>query len=245
VGSGQSAAEIFNDLQSRYPNSRTTLVIKDTALRPSDDSPFVNEIFDPERVDEFYQRPEAQRAESIESNRGTNYGVVRLQLLEEIYNNLYQQRVREPDEQAWQHRIFASRKVTEVQDSHPAGLRLTLQKVHSVKNEEPESLEVDAVIVATGYTRDAHEHLLEELKDLNPNKSGEWHVRRNYKIDLDDTLVDQDAGIWLQGANERSHGISDTLLSILATRSGEIVDSIFGSRLKRNFDMDRGHGYKN
>ena len=39
IGSGQSAAEIFHDLQSRYPNARTTLIIKDTALRPSDDSP--------------------------------------------------------------------------------------------------------------------------------------------------------------------------------------------------------------
>ena len=39
LGSGQSAAEIFHDLQRRYPNSRTTLVMRDTALRPSDDSP--------------------------------------------------------------------------------------------------------------------------------------------------------------------------------------------------------------
>ena len=39
VGSGQSAAEIFNDLHNRYPNARTTLLMRDTALRPSDDSP--------------------------------------------------------------------------------------------------------------------------------------------------------------------------------------------------------------
>lgn len=39
IGSGQSAAEIFNDLHKRYPNSKTTLIMRDTALRPSDDSP--------------------------------------------------------------------------------------------------------------------------------------------------------------------------------------------------------------
>ncbi len=39
VGSGQSAAEIFRDLQSKYPSARTSLIIRDTALRPSDDSP--------------------------------------------------------------------------------------------------------------------------------------------------------------------------------------------------------------
>lgn len=39
IGAGQSAAEIFNDIHSRYPNSKTKLIIKGSALRPSDDSP--------------------------------------------------------------------------------------------------------------------------------------------------------------------------------------------------------------
>ena len=39
VGSGQSGAEIFNDLHTRYPNAKTRLLIKGSALRPSDDSP--------------------------------------------------------------------------------------------------------------------------------------------------------------------------------------------------------------
>lgn len=39
IGGGQSAAEIFNDLQSRYPNSYTTLFTGASALKPSDDSP--------------------------------------------------------------------------------------------------------------------------------------------------------------------------------------------------------------
>lgn len=39
VGGGQSAAEIFHDLHQRFPQSRTTLILRDRALRPSDDSP--------------------------------------------------------------------------------------------------------------------------------------------------------------------------------------------------------------
>ena len=41
VGSGQSAAEIFDNLHSHYPNARTSLLIKGAALRPSDDSPLL------------------------------------------------------------------------------------------------------------------------------------------------------------------------------------------------------------
>lgn len=39
VGSGQSAAEIYNDLSSRFPESEVRLVIRGASLRPSDDSP--------------------------------------------------------------------------------------------------------------------------------------------------------------------------------------------------------------
>jgi len=39
VGGGQSAAEIFSDLQTRFPNAKTTLILRNGALKPSDDSP--------------------------------------------------------------------------------------------------------------------------------------------------------------------------------------------------------------
>lgn len=39
VGAGQSAAEIFNNVASRYPNSKTHLLMRQEFLRPSDDSP--------------------------------------------------------------------------------------------------------------------------------------------------------------------------------------------------------------
>lgn len=39
VGAGQSAAEIFNNIQTLYPNSRTSLVMRAEFLKPSDDSP--------------------------------------------------------------------------------------------------------------------------------------------------------------------------------------------------------------
>jgi L-ornithine N5-monooxygenase len=39
VGAGQSAAEIYKDLHSRYPKCKSQLIFKAAALRPSDDSP--------------------------------------------------------------------------------------------------------------------------------------------------------------------------------------------------------------
>lgn len=39
VGGGQSAVEIAEDLSSRYPNSKVHLIVRASALKPSDDSP--------------------------------------------------------------------------------------------------------------------------------------------------------------------------------------------------------------
>jgi L-ornithine N5-oxygenase len=39
LGAGQSGAEIFNNIQNLYPNSRTWLIMRSEFLKPSDDSP--------------------------------------------------------------------------------------------------------------------------------------------------------------------------------------------------------------
>lgn len=57
-----------------------------------------------------------------------------------------------------------------------------------------------------------------------------WSVGRNYGVQFEKGTVSSDAGLWLQGCNEGTHGLSDTLLSILAVRGGEMVDNIFGSK---------------
>lgn len=53
----------------------------------------VNEIFDPERVSAFYSKDHKARASDLASNEATNYGVVRIELLEAIYSDLYSYRV--------------------------------------------------------------------------------------------------------------------------------------------------------
>ena len=201
----------------------------------------MNEIFDPSRVQPFFHQPPSQRNHAIKSDRATNYGVVRLELLEAIYAELYHQRIKTFEEQDWQHRILSSRTVQDVKTNRSEkGLRLHLQ--HLVEPGRPiETLDVDAIIVATGYTRDAHNDLLTEIAPLRSNSSNSnghenqhWQVQRDYRLVLDPCKVSEGAGIWLQGCNEGTHGLSDTLLSILATRGGEIVQSIFGDLLDQH-----------
>ena len=106
---------------------------------------------------------------------------------------------------------------------------------------QPEDvLEVDALIVATGYVRDAHDDMLKPVQHLRSlAHQDRWAVQRDYRVALDTAKVSSQAGIWLQGCNESTHGLSDTLLSILAVRGGEIVYSIFGGDTVRNCTSSR------
>ncbi|KAA8652309.1 hypothetical protein EYZ11_011668 [Aspergillus tanneri] len=236
LGSGQSAAEIFHDLQKRYPKSKTTLIMRDTAMRPSDDSPFVNELFNPERVDKFFNLSPAERQRSLAADKATNYSVVRLELIEEIYHDMYIQRVQNPDETKWQHRILPNRKITRVEHYGPNSrmrihLKSAREEAKNAVDEGKETLEVDALMVATGYFRNAHERLLGSVQHLRPVGQEEWSPNREYRVELDPGKVSAQAGIWLQGSNEKTHGLSDSLLSVLASRGGEMVQSIFGNQL--------------
>ncbi|KAF4634117.1 hypothetical protein G7Y89_g3993 [Cudoniella acicularis] len=230
VGSGQSAAEIFNDLTERFPDAEVRLVIKGKSLRPSDDSPFVNEIFNPDRVSKIYNQSPTSRAEALALDRGTNYGVVRLTLLEHLYEKLYMQRVLNADESTWRCRIVPNRAVLSASQTNGSSILLKLKEVEAEKEEQLE-LEADYVFAATGYVRNAHEEMLGGVKDLLPvGSEGKFAVRRDYRVVFGEGRVDDGrAGVWLQGCNEGTHGLSDTLLSILAVRGGELVQSIFGT----------------
>lgn len=192
----------------------------------------VNEVFNPERVETFYNLPPEERQRSLSADKATNYSVVRLELIEQIYNDLYLQRIKNPDEKAWQHRVLSASKITRV-EHHGAENRMRIH-VDSSKDNVPtsqgkESLEVDALMVATGYQRDAHEQILSNVQHLRP--ANQWAPSRDYRVELDPRKVSAQAGIWLQGCNEKTHGLSDTLLSVLATRGGVMVQSVFGDQL--------------
>jgi len=241
IGGGQSAAEIFNNVPSRFPGAQSLLLIRGAALKPSDDSPFVNEVFNPERVDDIFNQSAEVRQKGIAHDRATNYGVVRLELLEEIYNEMYTCKVHRIPEASWPRRILNYRTIVGVRDTKldngRAGVQLEVQddshKYCVNKPSEQELLDVDLVVVATGYKRNAHEEMLESLCDFMPEGSAaekKWSVGRDYAVQFKNGAVQPGSGVYLQGCNEQTHGLADSLLSILSVRAGEVVQNVFGEQ---------------
>ncbi|KRR28320.1 ornithine monooxygenase, partial [Bradyrhizobium lablabi] len=93
IGGGQSATEVTVDLHGRFAQARIDLIFRGHALKPSDSSPFVNEIFNPDYTDFIYPQPPERRDAIVRNFRNTNYAVVDSDLLDQLYRLLYQQRV--------------------------------------------------------------------------------------------------------------------------------------------------------
>lgn len=228
VGSGQSAAEVFVDLTRRFPHVDATLLMRAPALKPADDSPFVNEIFNPSFTDLIYSQPKDARRSLLDTFRDTNYSVVDRPLIEQIYELLYVQNVCG----ASRHRLLNNCAIESVRDVQAADGKEIEMRVRDRMDGDAAVERFDAVVLATGYRRDAHYTLLDPLSEALGQPVEQCEVARDYLLA---TPAHFQPRIYLQGCCEDSHGLSDTLLSVLARRADEIAGSLEAGRNKNSF----------
>lgn len=218
IGSGQSAAEALIDLNDSYPSVKADMILRASALKPADDSPFVNEVFTPDYTDLVFNQPKAERAKLISEYHNTNYSVVDVDLIERIYGMLYRQKVAHQ----YRHAVLCRRHI-EAAVSTDKGIELTLR---DLATDIQQTHVYDAVILATGYERRSHRELLAPLQQ----HLKDFEVDRDYRVLASPEL---NAAVYLQGFCEASHGLSDTLLSVLPVRAAEIGQSLYQSLGKR------------
>lgn len=183
----------------------------------------------------MWPRTARSRQNLLTEARATNYGVVRLQLIEHLYEKMYdQKREISHDERQWPHRILAGRQIASVDDKGDK-LEIKIQHVQDGPLDgfadagEEEILEADLIVAATGYQRRAHVDMLRGAWAMLPKTISEhneftkpvngWDVEteqgqrklavgRDYKVKFAEGSVANDAGVWLQGCCEGTHGVS-------------------------------------
>ncbi|MCJ2188290.1 lysine N(6)-hydroxylase/L-ornithine N(5)-oxygenase family protein [Novosphingobium beihaiensis] len=209
VGFGQSAAEIFLDLHGK--GVAVDLIARASTLRPADSSSFVNEIFNADYTDYFFHRPLEERRQLVGDFSSTNYSVVDNDLIEEIFDTFYQQKVMKDERHRLspRHEVLAAR----AQDGQ---LQLDLRNLDDGSHD---MRRFDGVVLATGYRHTPSAAFLDAmapcLESLAP--------ARDYRLPATPLC---DVGIYLQGCCEATHGLSDSLLSVLPARAEEIAVSL-------------------
>ncbi|MFC9977663.1 lysine N(6)-hydroxylase/L-ornithine N(5)-oxygenase family protein [Spirillospora sp. NPDC127200] len=221
VGAGQSAAEVTEYLHRTYPDAEICSVFTRYGYSPADDSPFANRIFDPEAVDLFHGAPETVKRRLFDYHRGTNYSVVDMDLIEDLYRRVYQEKVAGVERL----KMLNACEVLDVREV-PGGARTTYE---FLPTGERVVLDSDIVVCATGYRPFDALGLLGPAAELClRDELGRVRVERDYRVATDPALT---AGIYLQGGTEHTHGITSSLLSNAAVRAGEILGSLLAGRV--------------
>jgi len=216
VGAGQSAAENVAYLHRRFPGAEVHAVFSRYGYSPADDSNFANRIFDPDAVDEYFTAPEDVKRKLMDYHGNTNYSVVDTDLIEDLYRRVYQEKVL-GTERLHFHNVS---RLTEVVET-PERVHAT---VVSLVTGERTALDADVVVYGTGYLPADGLALLGETAGLcHRDDEGRVRVERDYRVAARPALR---CGIYLQGGTEHTHGITSSLLSNIAIRVGEILDSI-------------------
>lgn len=218
VGAGQSAAEVTAFLHDRFPAAEVCSVFARYGYSPSDDSSFANRIFDPDGVDAFYSAPEDVKQRLMNYHGNTNYSAVDLDLIDELYRRVYREKV----QGVQRLRIFNTSRPVDITEDDI--VRVT---VESLTTGEKTVLDADLVVYATGYRPADPTSLLGDLgQQCRRDEEGRLRIERDYRL----VAPDVRGGIYLQGGTEHTHGISSSLLSNVAVRTGEIVESMVARR---------------
>ncbi|MFL6136576.1 MAG: lysine N(6)-hydroxylase/L-ornithine N(5)-oxygenase family protein [Frankiaceae bacterium] len=226
VGSGQSAAEMFRSVQEDLPDAEVTWVMRSIGLRSYEMSKFINERYFPSHIDAFFgARPEG-RQQILREMHHTNYSGLAPSLLESIYTDLYLERFAGIERT----RIVTMTDITaarEVDDE--VVLDLTDRRTGRVTE-----LPCDLIFCGTGFSR-AMPRLVTSL-GAALGLDG-ISVTRHYRLVTDEPAA---GACYLQGVNEATHGIADSLLSVLGHRAADIAQDILGHRAAAGTGHD-GH----
>ena len=216
LGAAQSAAEMFRALGDELPNSQLTWVMRSIGLRSYDLNKFTNELYYPSYIDTFFDaRPEG-KAQILREMHLTNYSGVEPYLLEELYQIIYLDRIAGVERR----RMVP---MTDILGARMDGDEVVLEVVNR-RTSEPAEIRTDLVFCGTGFIRDMPWMIRDLADSIGLDRI---EVDRRYRLQLGES---SDAACYLQGVNEATHGIADSLLSVLGNRAADIVGDLVRHR---------------
>lgn len=216
VGAGQSAAEIARHVYDNLPDADVYAILSPLGYTVADNTPLANQVFDPAAVDDFYFSSDRAKDAVWHYHRNTNYSVVDDELIRDLYERQY------ADELGRSTRLrFLNLSRAQSAESFHGRTRVAVQ---SLRSGEVDHLDVDLLVCATGYDPMDPAAMLGDLAGLClRDERGRLRLDRDYRVA---TSPELGCGIYLQGGSEHTHGLSSSLLSNIAVRSGEIANSL-------------------
>ncbi len=222
VGGGQTGAEIVNDILSSndaLPESLCWLTRR-SHLAPLDDSPFANDWFTPNYVEQFFLKERDVKKILLNQHKLASDGI-NDELLRDLYQRWYQLKFRDGWKGLEIHTNTQVNKIEKEEDQWNVSYYNILEKNQS-------SRLVDYVILSTGYRWEFPTYLKSLQEYISSTEDGHLQTNEDYSVQWDYT---DKAKIYIQNGSRHCRGVADANLSLMAWRSAMIVNSLCGQEI--------------
>ncbi len=231
IGSGQSAAEIFNDLlDCNKADTKLNWFTRSERFFPMEYSKLTLEMTSPDYIDYFFGLSERQKMATLK-NQPVLYRAINFSLINEIYDKLYLKDLDEPA-QSKNIGIYTSCELQKIFLTDDK--RFDLQFMHKGK-ESTFNQSTGAVILATGYknmipdfVNGIHDCILWDAK-------GFYDVQKDYNVGV------KDKTIFVQNSDLHTHGFNSADLGMGPYRNAVILNSILK---KEYFTMEKNIAFQ-
>lgn len=221
VGSGQSAAEIYRDLLDGVHDGgyRVDWVTRSPRFFPMEYTKLTLELTSPEYTSFFHGLPADRRDHLLRAQRALYKGIS-ADLVNDIFDTLYRLDLDPRGEQRGvPTRLLTSSEVTGAERRSDGRYRLRLRHLDSGATAEHDTA---ALVLATGY-RPRVPAFLDPVADrVRRDPAGRLEVSRGYTVDR------AGAEIFVQNAEEHTHGLTAPDLGMGAYRNSVILAQVLG-----------------
>jgi len=219
IGSGQSAAEIFNDLLPEMENGlQLNWFTRSNRYFPMEYSKLTLELTSPEYVDYFYNMSPEKRRQILSVQNGLYKGI-NFDLINQIFDQLYEMSV---DNKELKALLRTNCKLNSI-SSNTSGA--CLMNFTEEQQESSFIAESEYVILATGYKYHEPACIQGIQNRIKRTEEHMFDVHRNYSVDLNGNEI------FVQNAELHTHGFVTPDLGMGAYRNSCIINTIAGKEI--------------
>jgi len=221
VGGGQSGAEVVSHLllDLQHLPAQLVWISHRPNFLPLDESPFTNELFNPNYSDYFFGLTPEQRDILLAEQRLASDGISQ-GLLQRIYDRLYDLEFLEPAGRRV--RLLPGHEVVGMQHTS-VGCDLALRDRWGTSR----TVRADMIVLGTGSSYALPEAMQPLAKRLSWDRDG-FSVRTDFSVEWDGP---PELRIYAQDAARHMRGVADPNLSLMAWRSAIIANGLLGRQV--------------
>ncbi|MBU3845612.1 MAG: SidA/IucD/PvdA family monooxygenase [Candidatus Acinetobacter avistercoris] len=226
LGSGQSAAEVFQDLLERqavedsdHAPFNLHWLTRSPGFFPMEYAPLGLEHFSPDYVNHFFELSDTAKQDQLKE-QSLLYKGISAKTIQAIYQKLYHMTIgqKRSSTHLHQHAELIDAKVF---DDHKVRLYFRHKSTGSEFY-----LDADHVIAATGYHAPQFDFLSQLTPLIEKNEHGHWMISKNYRL-----KYTGQGQIFGQNLEMHSHGVVTPDLGMGAYRAAIIANQLVGCEL--------------